>query len=219
MSAEINVDCEACNTRYRIDAEHAGKIASCYKCDEKFLLPIPCSNELLEFAKSKPWRRLKRLVSYGLLDGHCGYTRTSVLELIKHGKEVYELERRREFLATASDCDFEQLNQIINSGVLSRFSQETRDAFLELHHRSRERMIAKEHFDQYGKPMLSPLQERRAVLHRKAVRHNRLVLTVERMSPGEFEHFVADLYRAKGFDAEVTGGPHDRGIDVWDLRG
>lgn len=337
MFININVACDSCGTRYQLNRYDGGKVAKCYQCDTKFLLPIPCAEQLFEFAKSKTWQRLTKLVKMGLLEGHIGKTRNSFMDIIqdraieqfkeqgkerRHEKQEFwreiertrkerlkrdkqeklearnqsrvkrrrtieqkrlekqqlrrdiqqrqqeklqrqleldrqreqrlerELERekkkqlrlrrrrelelqrkqerdrerlrkqkvekrRREFIASASECDYQELNQIIVSGVLSRFCQKTRDEFHELHHQRREQAIANEHFADFGRPMLSPIQERRAVVHRKVARHQRLVRVIKELSPGEFEQYIADLYQAEGYDAKVSGGPNDKGIDVW----
>ena len=225
MFVDLRVTCESCGTAFRVNRYDGGKVAKCFRCDSKFLLPIPCPEQLIDFAKSKTWQRLAKLVDSGLLEGHSDQVHSQVLERIAEGKAAdarqraierknRREQRQREFIESAAECSFEELNQIVESGILIRFCQRTRDQFTELHHRSREQAIAKQHLTEFGRPMLSPRQERRAVLHRKADRHKRLVRAINELSPGEFEEYIAELYRMQGYEAKVSGGPNDKGIDV-----
>lgn len=40
------------------------------------------------------------------------------------------------------------------------------------------------------------------------------VAELRAMDPGEFEHFIADIYKRQGYEAEVTPLSHDGGIDI-----
>ena len=68
---KIRVDCVKCNARYVVDEQHGGRMGRCSQCDERFILPIPCSDRLIEWANSTSWRRLTRFVDLSGARGHC----------------------------------------------------------------------------------------------------------------------------------------------------
>ena len=80
MADMIRVTCVKCNARYAIDADHGGRMGRCSQCDERFILPIPCPDQLLEWANSTTWKRLTRFVT---LSGARGHDRPTIDRLIE----------------------------------------------------------------------------------------------------------------------------------------
>ena len=79
---KIRIDCIKCNARYVIDEKHGGRMGRCSQCDERFVLPIPCSERLIEWASSTTWRRLTRFVDLSGAKGHSQDTIGRFVEVV-----------------------------------------------------------------------------------------------------------------------------------------
>jgi len=93
MATKTRIDCTNCNARYVVDPKHGGRMGRCSQCNERFILPIPCPNQLLEWARSATWQRLTRFVT---LSGARGHSRNTIDQFI----EVFNQRRWAEEHAT-----------------------------------------------------------------------------------------------------------------------
>ena len=107
---KIRVACNKCNARYVVDEEHGGRMGRCSQCSERFILPIPCPERLLEWAESTSWRRLTRFVDLSGARGHCQDTMGRFIEVFNqrrwdqehaHHRSSTDIRQERSFRQTA----------------------------------------------------------------------------------------------------------------------
>ena len=90
MKNRIRVTCNSCGARYILDAKIGGRMGKCSQCDERFVLPIPCPERLLEWAQSAPWRRLTTFVDNCGPRGHCPNVVDQFVEIVTQRRFVEE---------------------------------------------------------------------------------------------------------------------------------
>ena len=75
-------------------------MGKCSQCDERFILPIPCPEKLLEWAASASWRRLTRFVNLSGARGHSQDTIDQFVEVFTQRRWSEENAVHREMSKT-----------------------------------------------------------------------------------------------------------------------
>ncbi|NOZ41365.1 MAG: restriction endonuclease [Planctomycetes bacterium] len=107
------------------------------------------------------------------------------------------------------------LRFIDNSGARGH-SRDTIDDLVrvfEIRRWAEEERVRRETALAQNKPLLTQ-RERNRYAFEKRLQRQRSLEDLQKLDPSEFERFVADLFKAQGYNAEAVGGCADQGIDV-----
>ena len=96
MAKRIRVTCTHCKARYVINAKYGGRMGRCSQCDDRFILPIPCPDDLLTWANSTTWERLTRFVTLSGARGHTQGTIDKFVEIVNQRRWAEEHKTYRE---------------------------------------------------------------------------------------------------------------------------
>ena len=95
-ATEMHVHCSSCSARFRVDDDLGGRRGVCSQCDHRFILPIPCPERLLTWAKSAPWDRLLRFVMKSGARGHSRQTVNALIRVYENRRWIEEGRARRQ---------------------------------------------------------------------------------------------------------------------------
>ena len=66
----MKVTCIGCATEFDVSEDWGGRWGNCSQCGNRFLVPIPDPNRLLQWVYHAPWHRVDRFQRYGGAHGH-----------------------------------------------------------------------------------------------------------------------------------------------------
>lgn len=90
MEEKVQVSCTKCGTTYEVDAGHGGRMGCCFRCGNRFIVPIPCPIQLISWAKATTWNLLNQFVISNGAAGHAPPTVDRLIEIHTRARWIEE---------------------------------------------------------------------------------------------------------------------------------